>query len=244
MRLSSTSCLALAAALAASAVPARAADLPFEAPAEAIAVSGFTWSGVYVGGAIGYAFSDLDVKNRGLGDRFSYKNSLDGLTGTAFAGVNYQFDAIVVGAEADVTIGDFGGKSKGCGNGAPFNFTCKSNADDLFGTVRGRIGYAFDRMLVFGTGGLAIGGDVDFKRDSPFGAPFDFRKKSSGTRYGYAVGGGVDYAVTDNVIVRAEYQYVDFGKEKFTSRSAVGGTQPVEIEQDAHFVRAGVAYKF
>jgi outer membrane immunogenic protein len=241
MRLSFEPSVVLAVLLAATAAaPARAADLPYEP----IAVEGFSWTGVYVGGAIGYAFSDLDVRNRRQGDPFRYTDKVDSILGSAYIGANYQIGSIVVGAEADVTLGDFGGKTRGCGGAGAFAFKCKANADDVFGTIRGRIGYAFDRFLVFGTGGLAIAGDVDFRRDSPFGGAFDFQKKSSGTRYGYAVGGGVEYAVTDNVIVRGEYQYVDFGSEKFTARSDIGGTQPVQIDQDAHIIRAGVAYKF
>lgn len=243
MRLSLASSAALATIMAFSAAPVRAADLPYEAPAIAVAVEGFSWSGVYVGGAVGYAFSDLKVKDPVFGD-FRYKNSVDSIVGSAFVGVNYQFGALVVGAEADVTLGDFGGKSRGCPNNPPFTFGCKANAGDVFGTVRGRVGYAFDRFLVFGAGGLAIGDSVDFKRDSPLGGAFDFRKNDSGTRYGYALGAGVEYAVTDNILVRGEYQYVDFGKEKFSVRSSIGASQKVQIDQDAHIVRVGAAYKF
>lgn len=245
MRLSFAFGAAVAAVTAFAGAPVRAADLPYEAPAMAVAVDGFTWSGVYVGGAIGYAFSDLKVKDRDFSD-FRYKDSVDSILGTAYVGVNYQFDAFVIGAEADISLGDFGGKSKGCGGAGAFALTCKANAGDVFGTVRGRIGYAFDRFLVFGTGGLAIGESVDLKRDFPAAPAFGFRKDDSGTRYGYAIGAGVEYAVTDNIIVRGEYQYVDFGKEKLNleSRSIAGASQRASIDQDMHVIRAGVAYKF
>jgi len=226
-----------AAALIAATLPAVAADLPMEAPPAVVEVSSFTWSGAYLGGAIGYAFSDLKVRNSGAGDPLRYRDNVDGLTGSGFVGLNYQFDQIVVGAEADLSYADFGGSTRGCVRG----FGCRANAGDWFGTVRGRVGFAMDRVLVFGTAGLAIGEGVDFKRA---GTPFNFGKDKSGTRYGYALGGGVDYAVTDNVIVRGEYQYIDFGRESVRAVNAIGGGQPAKIDQDAHILRAGVAYKF
>lgn len=229
--------LGAAAALIAAAAPAAAADLPMEAPPAVVAVDSFTWSGAYIGGAIGYVWSDLKVKNTGLGDNFNYRNKVDSLIGTGFVGANYQFDQIVAGAEADLSLGDFGGKTRGCFRA----FVCKANGGDWFGTIRGRVGFAMDRVLVFATAGLAIGEGVDFKRT---GAPFPFAKDKSGTRYGYALGAGVDYAVTDNVFVRGEYQYVDFGRESVRAVNAIGGGQPAKIDQDAHILRAGVAYKF
>lgn len=226
-----------AAALIALAAPAAAADLPMEAPPAVVAVDGFSWSGVYFGGAIGYAFSDLKVRNSGLGDPLRYRDSVDSLTGAGFVGLNYQFGQLVAGVEGDVSYADFGGSTRGCVQG----FACRANAGDWFGTVRGRLGFAMDRWLVFGTAGLAIGEGVDFKRA---GAPFNFGKDKSGTRYGYALGGGVDYAVTDNIFVRGEYQYIDFGRESVRATNVIGGGQPAKIDQDAHILRAGVAYKF
>ena len=226
-----------AAALAAATAPAMAADLPMEAPPAVVAVESFSWSGVYLGGAIGYAWSDLKVKNNGLGDNFRYRNNVDSLMGSGFIGLNYQFDQVVVGAEGDLSYADFDGKSRGCFRA----FNCRANAGNWFGTVRGRVGFAMDRVLVFGTAGLAIGEGVDFKRS---GAPFNFDKDKSGTRYGYALGAGVDYAVTDNVIVRGEYQFIDFGRESVRAVNAIGGGQPAKIDQNAHILRAGVAYKF
>ncbi|PZQ16886.1 MAG: hypothetical protein DI565_05695 [Ancylobacter novellus] len=232
-----TTLLSTAAMLAATAASAAAADLPMEAPPAVVSVDGFSWSGVYIGGAIGYAWSDLKVRNSRLGDNFRYRNNVDSLIGSGFVGVNYQFEQVVVGAEADLSYADFGGKNRGCFRG----FVCKANAGDWFGTIRGRVGFAMDRALFFGTAGLAIAEGVDFKRT---GAPFSFDKDKSGTRYGYALGAGVDYAVTDNVILRGEYQYVDFGRESVRAVNAIGGGQPAKIDQVAHIVRAGVAYKF
>lgn len=233
----------LAAWLATAGVAAHAADLPLEVPPAAVVVESFSWSGVYLGGAIGYAFSDLKVKNNGLGDKFSYRNDVDSLMGSGFIGVNYEVGGFVAGAEADISYADFGGKSRVCPGGSIFS--CKANADNWFGTVRGRLGFAFDRFLVFGTGGLAIGQDVDFKRtQSALPSAFNFSKDKSGVRYGYVLGGGVDYAVTDHIIVRAEYQYVDFGSDKLRAKNAFGGGQPARIDQDANIIRAGVAYKF
>jgi outer membrane immunogenic protein len=94
---------------------------------------------------------------------------------------------------------------------------------DWTSTVRGRIGYAFDSVLVYATGGAAIGGvDSDIIGDGD-------------TRLGFAVGGGVEAALTDNISAKVEYQYIDLGDDDIDG-------SPVEF--DAHTVKAGLNFHF
>jgi outer membrane immunogenic protein len=77
------------------------------------------------------------------------------------------------------------------------------------GATRGRIGYAFDHFLIYGAAGVAYA-----KREfsvSALGTSFSDKK----TAVGWTVGGGVEAAVTDNVIVRVDYRYTDYGKDTF-----------------------------
>ncbi|MCV5185543.1 outer membrane beta-barrel protein, partial [Escherichia coli] len=78
---------------------------------------------------------------------------------------------------------------------------------DWFGTVRGRLGYAFDRWLVYGTGGFAYGGGSR----SPYAASYPYTLPDT-ARIGYALGGGVEYALTDHISVKVEGLYVDLGR--------------------------------
>ena len=204
--------LPAAAVLAASlgAVPAFAADLPAYEPAPAVAapVPSFSWTGGYVGAQAGYGWGDAGsgVKPKGF-------------VGGAYAGYNVQLDnsPLVLGVETD------------------FNF---SNENDTRGGVkfdqrwngatRARIGYAFDRFLVYGAGGLAYA-------DTKATAGGASRSK---TNLGWTVGGGVEYAVTDNLVTRVDYRHVDYGSDSYN----VGPVGKSSYTEDR--VMAGVAYKF
>jgi outer membrane immunogenic protein len=164
-----------------------------------------TWSGFYVGGLVGYGFGNADSS---IGD-FEPDGFLGGIT----AGMNYQWDQFLLGAETDIMM-------------AGINEEGAVDYDlDWVGTVRGRIGYAFDRFVVFGTGGFAW-----------TNAEIDGAGEDSNMHGGWTIGGGVEAAVTGNVSVKADYLYMDFTEESY----APGGT----IEPDLHTFRLGVNYKF
>ena len=134
------------------------------------------WQGFYVGVLGGY----FDTHVQGAPGNQS--NASLGVYG----GYNYQFDNnIVIGAEADYSyaFGDYKG----------FEYNLSS-----FGSVRGRIGYAFDRTLIYGTGGLAI---ADFSSDVPGPSP--------DLDTGWAAGAGVEYLFPNNISAKAEYLYMD-----------------------------------
>ncbi|GLK57066.1 outer membrane immunogenic protein [Methylopila capsulata] len=257
-----------AAALLAGVSLASAADLPaYEAPA-AIAVSGFTWTGFYVGAHAGYVWGDHDIKTRGKDDmtRSNVDRRLrppsigidgDGWMVGAQAGYNFQLDnsPIVFGVEADISYTDIDDTRR---YAIPFDrgpgiirSSFKQELEFL-GTVRGRLGYAFDRVLVYGTGGLAYGKvktSARFLNNSTGGGTLGFSDRESGVEVGYAVGGGVEYAVTDNITVKGEYLYYDLGDTKLnvnrTALAPVGQSgYRSKFENDGHIARLGVNYKF
>ena len=124
---------------------------------------------------------------------------------------------------------------------------------DIQGSIRGRVGVAFDRVLIFATGGVAFGGfntDVSLSTFDATGAPFFASASRSNTRVGWTVGGGIEYAITNNWSVRAEYRFTDFGtinealfsgqlNAVFPGASIVGNRR---IQQNQ--VQAGFDYKF
>jgi len=203
-----------AAALSAFATGAFAADLPAYEPAPSIAVPSFTWTGAYVGVQAGYGFGDSNIR------RIDPEGFLVG----AYAGYNFQFDnsPLVVGVETDFNYQDIDDSVRG----GRARFKAQS---DWSGATRGRIGYAFDRFLVYGAAGVAYA-----DRELSVRVPGASAKRSK-TAVGWTVGGGVEYAATDNVVVRGEYRYTDYG------RDSIGG---VRFDSDEHRVMAGVAYKF
>lgn len=259
---------ASAAALLASVSLASAADLPMYEPAPAIAVSAFTWTGFYVGAHAGYVWGDHDVTTRGkdAATRLNVQNRLrppsvgidgDGWMVGAQAGYNFQLDnsPVVFGVEADISYTDIDDTTRYAiaplAGPGQIRSSFKQELSYL-GTVRGRVGYAFDRVLVFGTAGLAYGEvktSARFLNNSAGGGALGFSDSKSGVEFGYAVGGGVEYAVTDNITIKGEYLYFDLGDTKLNvnrTAAAPAGQSGYrsKFENDGHIARVGVNYKF
>ncbi|MGO4524841.1 outer membrane protein [Microvirga sp. 2MCAF35] len=189
---------------------ALAADLPSRrAPAPVIAaVPVFTWTGFYVGVNAGYGWNTNDDF---VFDNFRYSlNDDGGFVGGAQAGYNYQIGSFVVGLEGDIQYADFGGDDVVLRDGRLADF----NNSDWFGTVRARAGVAFDRALIYATGGFAFADDAT----------------------GWTVGGGIEYAFTNNLSAKVEGLYVNLDQDD----NFLG------INNDAEFgvVRAGLNYRF
>lgn len=188
--------------------------------ADIMAPAAYDWTGLYAGLNAGYAFSGDDRFGEAgvnVGDL-----NVHGLFGGAQLGYNQQINNIVIGVETDIQGGDIHDS---------FSNTAGSGKDkiDWFGTLRGRAGFAADRALVYATGGLAYGGG---KYTDAVIVPSVSKTYS---RLGWTVGGGVEYAVSDSISVKAEYLYANFG------RFNVGGTKATP---DFHSVRLGVNFRF
>jgi outer membrane immunogenic protein len=204
--LSSVALLGLASGAMAADLPSRRAPAPIIA-----AVPVFTWTGFYVGVNAGYGWNANDSITVG-GVRFDLDDE-GGFVGGAQAGYNYQIGSFVVGLEGDIQYADFGGDDR-------FDFDNDGIADDdfnnsdWFGTVRARAGVAFDRALIYATGGFAFADDAT----------------------GWTVGGGLEYAFTNNLSAKVEGLYVNLDQDD----NFLG------IDNDAEFgvVRAGLNFRF
>lgn len=225
---------------------AQAADLPRQAPPPPPpALPVFTWTGFYAGVNAGYAFQTG-------GSRFTdptYGTVTGGGRSGGFAGggqigYNYQFtpgSGFVVGVETDIQ-GAALAKADAAYLGTTPYYSVRPNLD-YFGTVRGRVGYAFDRVLVYGTGGFAYGGGSAASAAAayPYALP-------STTRTGYAVGGGVEYALTAKLSAKVEALYLHLGRG-FSGATYYDPSAPAYYgagRSDAGFalVRAGLNYRF
>jgi outer membrane immunogenic protein len=258
---------------------AMAADLPSRrAPAPYVAVPVFTWTGFYIGANAGYGFDTGSNSNgafavgpaTGTGRTLSgplapyngtvvpgATGSTDGFVGGGQIGYNYQIGNIVVGIEADAQYADLAGNRSGVTALAPAvagfaGAVGNRGGIDWFGTVRGRVGYAWDRLLVFGTGGFAYGDGSD-TCNSTFAA--GRCTGNNGLRTGWTAGGGVEYAFTPNLTGKLEALYVNLDRNSASSRYvgdfvAAGAVTPVFVNgrrsRDDEFVvvRAGLNYKF
>ncbi len=208
------------------------------------------WSGFYAGVNGGYGW-------RQSSDQFAYPAgvSLTGVPFPAFDGIgasggfgggqigyNWQSffgtPALVAGVETDIQGSGIGGKTVNLSNE-----TFKTNLD-WFGTVRGRLGYSSSNALLYFTGGFAYGGLRQHGEDN---FPPLAIYQSSNTVTGYVLGGGLEYKFNPAWSLKAEYQYLDFGKHDVPISS---GAAPSTIQADGskltddafHTVRIGLNY--
>lgn len=207
-----------------------------------------TWAGFYVGINGGYGWgssgNSIGYNDGGLG-AFGGDQSKRGIPEGAFGGgqigYNFQSGSFVYGVETDFQGGDISGSATGTtSNGS--NYTTHDRVD-WFGTVRGRLGYAFDRTLIYGTGGFAYG-NVNQRASLSNAAGDAVSVTNNGTQTGYAVGGGVEYKISPAWSLKAEYQYIDLGTAKLTGTDTTGvGVSTNAVDTNFHTARVGLNYR-
>ena len=263
---------------------ASAADLPTRKgpPVAPVYVPpAFTWTGFYVGLNAGAVWTNSSRNNNNFGFNNGGNNNV-GFIGGGQVGYNYQFTpgaGFVIGAEADLDWASINNHNNNVGFGVPlvpgtvlFAGSQSNNSSNYIGTVRLRAGYAFDRVLVYATGGLAYGevgrngnngafavtqaGFVNPFTNTLVGAttvtPLGVGGGSS-SRAGWTLGGGVEYAIWNNWSIKAEYLYYNLGNGGHNANGAFFGTAAVSPfffagnnrrNQDGSILRVGLNYRF
>ena len=190
---------------------AQAADMygrrPYAQPYTVAQPLANSWIGPYIGGNLGYGWGD--VSNSGA--------KPSGVLGGLQAGYNWQNGAWVAGIEADIQL-----------NSSDDTFAAWKFSNPWFGTVRGRVGYAFNSILLYGTGGLAFG---SLKAQLPGGL------SETNTSAGWTVGAGAEFAINQNWSAKVVYLYVDLSEKNFLMTGVSNGYQ-------FSTVRVGVNYRF
>ena len=200
--------LAISVAAATAAGSAAAADLPrgpapyYYPPAASI----YNWTGLYAGLNIGYEWGKVTNSSA----------NPSGVAGGGQLGYNWQTGQFVFGAETDIQI-----------SGADDTFAPWKFSNPWFGTLRGRVGYAVNNVLLYGTAGLAYG---NLKAEV---GGLDENK----TLVGWTAGLGMEVGFTPNWSAKVEYLYMDLGSRFYTLTGADNGLQ-------ASYLRLGVNYHF
>jgi len=203
---------------------ASAADLPVKAPPMApVAAPVFSWTGFYIGGHLGYGWQhwETDTFNSAGVLLDSTSGQRQGVFGGGQIGVNYMVaPQFLIGLEADISASDIKGSFSACT--ATGCATSDTKVDD-FGTIRGRVGYALDRVLFYGTGGWAwshsqtdrridcvvAGGGICPGGPSP--SPLTGMVASaSGSQNGWTAGAGIEWAFAQNWTFKVEYLHLQF----------------------------------
>jgi outer membrane immunogenic protein len=211
------------AALAASAIPAVAADLYVPSqPLPIIADAGFDWSGAYIGAALGVQGVRVLTDIEGTTDG-------SGALGGVFAGYTWQQGNVVFGAEIDAEYSGFDRTVPSVPPAWSFNTHVRGQ-----GSLRARLGYAVDTLLFYGTAGLAVA-HVGGSTISPTGTVYT----DSDVRFGWTIGAGIETAFNQNWFARAEYRYTDLGARDMMFDLSYPG-----VVVRSHAVRIGVGYRF
>jgi outer membrane immunogenic protein len=231
--------VALAAVLAAT--PSLSRDLGVSATA---AASPSSWTGLYAGGHVGGGWSPLTYYDPAF-PTWKLSHTPAGAIGGAQAGYNFQFGPWVIGVEGDVAWS--GMKDRVIDNNPPIG--AATFAGDIFeakvrwiGLVTGRLGYAWDRLLIYAKGGAAWANSelhFQFVQVAGFGPT-----KLRDTREGWTVGGGVEYAFAPHWSAKLEYNYVDFGRSGLVTYLPLPDGFVATFAQELHLAKAGVNYRF
>ena len=209
----------------------------------------YDWTGVYGGVHAGFLQANINVDGRprtiqgqpSIDDlELSYERDVDGFVGGALGGVNFQAGSFVFGLDMD-----FGGVAAD-GSGSEHLEGTEENVRFQHGMdwnahVRGRLGFALDRVFIYGAGGLAVA-DFDVKSNRALQSESDL--DDGGHATGWSAGGGLEYAVTDNVLVRAEYLHDEYSEEEFIVTDVTLVSDKFEVGFTDNIFRVGVSWKF
>lgn len=198
-----------------------AADMVYHNPEVPTYDEQTIWEGVYIGAQLGYDWARMRLDNN-----FDIKADSNGFIGGIYAGYNWEFsNAYLFGVEADINYTDLSSDST-------FGNQTWHTRVQWEGAIRARFGVNYERVLPYIAGGVAFAGvqdDLDTHTNNSW--------SNTEIRTGFTIGAGVDYSLTNNLLLRAEYRYSDYGKRNiFTNTS--------ETRLSTNSVRFGLAYKF
>jgi outer membrane immunogenic protein len=222
----------------AAASPTFAADLarpaPYApyAPPAAVYAPVFSWTGFYVGGNAGWGWTKGDGDIAFGGPSGSFSGDGNGFLGGAQIGYNWQAGNWVYGLEADFQGSAGKGDVHGSAGGVTFSGDSKN---PWFATARGRIGYAFGRSMIYGTGG-AVYGKSTLDGTSTLGGSFS----DSTTYWTWTAGLGYEAMLWDRWSAKIEYLYAGTPSDVPTPP----GTSNVDGSANTSIVRAGLNYHF
>jgi outer membrane immunogenic protein len=215
--------------------PAFAADMPArvtKAPVVAPPPMFYNWSGFYIGAHAGGGWGEKCFAFAGVGEGC---HDVDGWLAGGQVGYNWQAGNLVLGVEFSGSFADKTGSHIIPGTLAD---TYSTRVDSIF-MLTGRIGYAWDRVLLYATGGGASARE----RYNYFDAVGVTSASAREHRWGWTVGAGLEFALAPNWSIAAQYNYIDFGDRDRTFSGSFG-TFSESIDQHVHLATVRLNYRF
>jgi len=240
---------ALVASLLGGVNSGQAADMAVKAAPPPVMIPIFTWTGFYIGGNIGAAWAQRTVTD-------VFGNSFTGSSNARFIGggqlgYNWQTGNFVLGVEGDIdgiasNNNNNGGTGVFVGGRGPFVVTAAST--NWVGTLAARFGWAADHWLFYGkAGGGWVGNSSGFTVTN-LATGVSIGSGSSSNVGGWLLGGGVEYAITNNWSLKGEYNYIGLGNRNFAVPVVVGGPIGVDVftsnSRSFQMVKFGFNYSF
>ena len=223
---------------------ASAADLPVRAPykAPAAIAPAFTWTGFYFGINGGYGGNEFKYPFEAPVVSSSGQASLtsSGFLAGGQLGYNWQVGQWVWGFETDIQWSNIKGELDASAS-TPLGALALNAGSELewFGTVRGRLGYAWERLMVYATGGFAYG-SVSTNLNAAGGPLGVFSFSGDSQKTGWTAGAGFEYAITPSISLKTEYLYLDLGSDNVYTTNGFS----ISEETTVHLVRAGLNWRF
>ncbi len=218
---------------------AMAADLPQPPPPQApaayvpVVMPVYNWGGIYVGINGGWGFGSAKWTATGNGTSVSGSDNDNGGVVGGTLGANWQINALVLGVEGDW---DYSGVNTGTSGTVCSTFGTCQTGNNWLATLRGRVGYAVDRVLFYGTGGGVFANAQTTINGN----------QTSHNQSGWTAGLGVEVAFAENWTGKVEYLYADLGSQSVSCTIGLCAPGPVNINASLteSLVRVGVNYKF
>jgi outer membrane immunogenic protein len=229
--------------LLATGASAFAADLgaaPVKAPMAPMMAAAYSWTGFYIGVNGGGGWNTwtgtAGVGAPGAINSFSGSGGLAGGT----VGGNYQIGNVVLGLEGTYDWADIRNTQTAALGPGTLTLVTKN---DYIATVAGRVGYAFDRVLIYGKGGAAFTRD---NLNANLTGPVPGTAVGKFDRTGWLAGVGVEWAFYGNWSVKAEYDYMGFGSQNEGNFTTTGGltVTPASVKLNVQTATVGINYKF
>ena len=240
--------------------PGDAADLGLPLRPVTAPVRLFSWTGCYVGGNIGWGLGRETVSIPNLGETTGVPalagvslgpvtGDTKGVLGGGQVGCNYQFAPNwVIGFEGDGEAAEIKGdltETISLTNPVPLTVTGTAHAQtDWIASATGRLGWTWDRVMLYAKGGAAWAGDK-YSADLP---AFNEHIATSVTRPGWTAGGGIEWAFWDNWSAKVEYDFYDFSTRNLSLPGTIAGIPEVvpgvNIKETIQTVKFGINYRF
>lgn len=221
-----------------------AVDLPRRNPPPAVKapfappplVAGFSWTGFYFGGHIGYGYAETDITDRTLLGTTQTIDS-NGFLGGVQAGWNDQMDRFVLGVELDFSFADIKGDRTSTITATNASVSRSSNATWI-ATAATRFGYTWETLMVYAKLGTAWA-QFDYDNNVSQAGVSTSSSTASDTRLGWVIGTGIEWAIAPAWSAKVEYNYIDLFE-------SIGGgvSNNLDIDQRISVVKAGLNYRF